>query len=60
MELFFKNKFFIIFIFFIILVFFLNLFYIDNLLETISTMKSIFYVDFFIFDYECRFFDFEI
>ena len=50
MELFFKNKFFIIFIFFIILVFFLNLFY----------MKSIFYVDFFIFDYECRFFDFEI
>lgn len=35
-------------------------FYINGILEEIMIIKSLFYVDFFIFDQECRFLDFDI
>jgi hypothetical protein len=60
MDNFFKNKYMIacVIVFFIICYF--NFFYINSLLQSISFMKSFFYVDFFVFDDECRFLDFEV
>jgi hypothetical protein len=59
-RIFFENKYFIFFIICVVFICVFNMFYIMELLENIVTMKSFFYVDFFIFDDECRFFDFEI
>jgi hypothetical protein len=60
MDSFFENKYLVFCLLFFFIICYFNFFYINNMLQSISMIKSFFYVDFFVFDDECRFFDFEI